>query len=654
MPFSQHMPRRARVIIAALLCLHAAHGALGFGGEDVNWFFANVVYDALVAAALVVLVLRVRREPAERRAWTFIAAGTAVNLVGELLWSAGLGDPDGSLTVCDAFYAGAYPLLLVGFVLLARGHLALRQGAARLDALSAALAVGAAGVAFVLTDLHEDASNLALLPALLYPVLDLVLFAVVVAVISSQGSRLERRWLVVGAGLGLAAVADGLYYAAVDGSSSYVEGGLLDTLWPLSVLLIAHAATMERERGRRVDAPSLVLPCGLALVSIVVLATEEVRTLASWLACGALVAILLRALLTFRENERLLGLSRREALTDGLTGLPNRRALGRDLEDTLAADRPATLLFFDLDGFKLFNDTFGHPAGDALLVRLGRRLQEAVADAGTAYRMGGDEFCALLDGDPAPTFRAELSLRERGEDFDVSASLGSVALPREAHDPIEALRIADQRLYVSKEHRRASTGAQTCDALLRVLDERTPELHDHSREVALVAEGIAQRLGLAPDAVAEVRRAAELHDVGKLALPDLLLHSSAPLTAEERSRVEQHSLVGERILAAAPSLRAAARVVRATHERWDGDGYPDGLTGEEIPLGARIVAVADAYDAMTTLRPHQAPVPRREALGELQRCAGAQFDPRVVEALAAMSPTEDQPRSLPSRSRSST
>ncbi len=191
-------------------------------------------------------------------------------------------------------------------------------------------------------------------------------------------------------------------------------------------------------------------------------------------------------------------------------------------------------------------------------------------------------------------------------------------------------------------------------ALRHLLAERDPVLHVHGEDVAVLAEAVARRLGLPPAAVEDVRRAAELHDVGKVAVPDTILHKPGPLTPQERRCMEQHTVIGERILAGTPALEGVARMVRASHERWDGGGYPDALAGEAIPLGARIVAACDAYDAMTTTRPYHRAIPHDAALAELRRCAGTQFDPRVVEVLAELGPSRAQPRSASSRSLSST
>src|SRR5439155_1220638 len=200
---------------------------------------------------------------------------------------------------------------------------------------------------------------------------------------------------------------------------------------------------------------------------------------------ATLVAVIIRMAVTFAENVRILAASRREALTDPLTGLGNRRRLLDELQAVLDSGRPHALMIFDLDGFKRFNDTFGHPAGDALLSRLGERLRDAVAAEGEVYRLGGDEFCALVRAGPRP---------------------------------VEA-----------------------------------------------------------------IARAALLHDVGKVAIPAAILAKPGALDKLEWALMHEHTLIGERILAAAPALRPVAPVVRASHERYDGRGYPDGISGERIP-----------------------------------------------------------------------
>ena len=176
---------------------------------------------------------------------------------------------------------------------------------------------------------------------------------------------------------------------------------------------------------------------------------------------------------------------------------------------------------------------------------------------------------------------------------------------------------------------------QASEVLKQVLREREPELHEHLDEVATLVRAVARRLGFSADELDVVIHAAELHDVGKMAVPDAILRKPADLDELEWAVMHQHTLVGERILDVAPAMRPVARLVRATHERYDGSGYPDRLAGEAIPLGARVIAVCDAYDAMTSDRPYRRALTPSEALDELWREAGSQFDPAVVAAFAA-------------------
>jgi diguanylate cyclase (GGDEF)-like protein len=305
------------------------------------------------------------------------------------------------------------------------------------------------------------------------------------------------------------------------------------------------------------------------------------------------------------------------------------------------AATPAVLLLFDLDGFKSYNDTFGHLAGDALLTRLGRALARAVAPHGRAYRLGGDEFCILVPlrgaepADSVAQMGAE-ALHDEGEGFSIGASYGAVVVPDEAESPTDLLGTADLRMYAWKHQGRPSTAKQTTDALVRVQHERSPLLGPHVSEVAELAEAVGIRMGLPEHQLSRLRQTAELHDIGKMAIPDELLDKPEPLNDDEWELIREHTIVGERILAAAPALAEVAKFVRATHERFDGTGYPDGLAREEIPLEARIVHAADAFSAMTQVRPYREAKSVESALEEVRRFAGSQFDPVVAEALIAV------------------
>jgi len=344
----------------------------------------------------------------------------------------------------------------------------------------------------------------------------------------------------------------------------------------------------------------------------------------------------------YRKNASLLGVSRQEALSDALTGLGNRRALVADLAAGIARagrGRPLLLGLLDLDGFKQYNDTFGHPAGDALLARLSGRLRERLKGTGLVYRMGGDEFCVLATVDPGAGLEvmrgAAAALSEVGETFKISCSYGSAEMPSEASSPEDALHLADQRMYAQKIGA-ASAGRQSSDVLLKVLSERSSTLETHVSSVGRLARLVSRRLRL-PEAEQErIQLAAQLHDIGKTAIPDSLLNKPGKLTPGEWEYMHSHTLIGERILLAAPSLVQTAALVRSSHERVDGSGYPDGLSGDQIPIGARIIAVCDSFDAMTCTRPYSAAVSVGDALAELHRGAGTQFDPSIVEAFVAL------------------
>jgi diguanylate cyclase (GGDEF)-like protein len=333
-----------------------------------------------------------------------------------------------------------------------------------------------------------------------------------------------------------------------------------------------------------------------------------------------------------------LDTSSQEARTDELTGLPNRRALIEELERRTGANERFVLVLADLNGFKRYNDTFGHPAGDALLRRLGLQLAAACEGRGIAARLGGDEFCVLLFGDVA-TDDAHMLVREalsdEGEGFCITAASGVAAVPGESADPSAALRLADSRMYAAKITGHPSAEERLSSVLLRMLDESHPGLGSHVEQVAGLAVACAQTLGLAADDVRAVERAAELHDLGKVAIPSAILTKQGPLSDEEWTFMRRHSIIGERILAGVPALERVALMVRSSHERWDGNGYPDGLAGEEISIGARIICAADAYCAMTEARPYAAARSVASARQELRACSGGQFDPAVVTAFLA-------------------
>jgi diguanylate cyclase (GGDEF)-like protein len=448
--------------------------------------------------------------------------------------------------------------------------------------------------------------------------------------------RLSRKLRTASASLGLLGAAALLVHAS---------GGLIESHFYFFVVIIV--LTLYE------DWMPFLMAVAFVLIHHGVLGTVEPRAVFDrpeewahpwkWAAIHAayVAAAGVAALAAWRLNEDVRG-KMREAQrqlevaseTDSLTGLRNRRKLMADLEEISNSRRPVVLVLLDLDGFKAYNDTFGHPAGDSLLARLGTRLQAAVDGAGQVYRLGGDEFCVIWEAEDSARAAAEASsaatLREQGEGFTIAAAYGSVAMPTEAASPADALRTADLRMYSHKASSRASSSIQSRDVLLQALAELRPDIETHVKTVAVLAEAVARALELSPHLVEQIRHAAQLHDIGKIAIPDAILHKPGPLDEEEWSFVRRHTIVGERILSAAPALAEVAALVRSSHEHFDGNGYPDALRGKAIPVGSRIIAVCDAFDAMTCDRPYRSAMAPRDALAELERCSGTQFDPEIV------------------------
>jgi two-component system, cell cycle response regulator len=647
------LPRGGRVLCALLIAAVAVYAieSLTLTAGPVDRVFDTWVYNSLLLAASATCLLRGFLVRAERLPWLLLGCALSLWTAGDLYYYfalSGLEDtPIPSLA--DGGYLAFYPIGYVALWLLLRSRMRALQGNLWLDGLIGGLAVAALGSAVVFDKVLDTTggSRLVIATNLAYPLADLLLLSLIVGMFALTGWRFDQTWAFVAAGFAFFAVADSvyLYQTAAD---TYVEGGVLDVGWPAALVLIACSAwqpVAKLEDVRSESWQALAMPTCFALIGLQLLVYDHFRrinTLAVVLASAAIGAVIVRAVMTFQDRNRLLEASRKEALTDALTGLGNRRGFMSDFDKALAVadEQPVALVVFDLDGFKAYNDSFGHSAGDALLGRLASQLAEAVDGFGSAYRLGGDEFCILTSaahGRPDGLVEvAAAALSEEGEGFLVSSSRGSVLIPTEASELTEALRTADDRMYLHKQRHRQEAERQSVDVLISALNERDSQLAHHLADVADLAEAVARRLNVPTDDLHKIRQAAELHDVGKLAIPEQILSKPGSLNEEEWEFVKRHTVIGQRILASAPTLDGAADIVRSTHERWDGNGYPDGLAGNEIPLGARIIAVCDAFDAMMSRRPY-APALRHEgAMRELRRCAGKQFDAQVVEAFAAV------------------
>jgi diguanylate cyclase (GGDEF)-like protein len=611
--------------------------------------FQKFAASAVFFGAAVLCAMRGRISRGERSAWwlfgfAMVLWGTASVYYSLVLWD--VEDPPAP-SLADAFWLAFYVPAYAGLFRLVRSRAGSFRKAAWLDALVGGLGVGGAGAALVFQGVlaNTDGTPLAVATNLAYPVGDLGLLAMVVAALTMTGWRATGVWHWVAPALALFAATDSIYLVGV-ADGSYVLGGVVDLGWPMAALLLGIAAWRREVSLAPAVRPraAAIVPgiSGLAALALLLLDHfVRLNPLALGLATASIVVILIRLYMTVQDNRRMLTKSRREAATDALTGLGNRRQLTTDLGVHLAElddNNPLMLTLFDLDGFKHYNDTFGHLAGDQLLERLGRRLTDLLAGRGTAYRMGGDEFCGLwvlpTNGEGSLTAgQAAAALSEHGDAFSIGCSFGSVLLPTEATDPAEALRTADRRMYSRKAAGRVSAGRQSSDVLLRTLTERDSALGGHLSSVAELAPRVAMRLGVSADQAETTRQTALLHDVGKLAIPDAILRKKGPLDESEWTFMKRHTIIGERIVSAAPALADVARFVRSTHERYDGGGYPDALAGESIPLTARIVSVCDAYDAMLTDRVYRKARGSSAAIAELRHCSGTQFDPKVVDAL---------------------
>ena len=629
--------------LLAGLAIFAAHTLFGLGGSKPSTVLDTWLYDALMIGAGAACLARAFVADRERVGWGLIGAGLLCWAAGDVYWNAVFANArhQPAVSGADVLYLAYYPLVCAGLVLLLRSTGSVTRNA-WLDGLSGALVVGAIATQFLLSPVLAKLGGSAWHNAitLAYPLGDTIVLGFLVAVLAISCWRVSRGWAVLIVALALAAVADGIYSFQV-ASGTYSNGSALDVLWPASAVLVALAAWQPNHvvaRGSQRGWWLASAPALFAAVAFVLRGYERLFNeipMAEVLIWSAVAVVSLRLVLGLIENQRLLERTR----TDPLTGLGNRLKLDRDLKEANGLSRPRSLTLFDLDGFKLYNDTFGHPAGDVLLARLGRRLAVSARNAGgVAYRVGGDEFCALLpaDGDPSAVAACTMALGERGEGFEIGSSFGSVEIPTEAATVAEALVVADQRMYQQKDFRRVSAGGQAKAVLLRTLFERQPAVREHVVLVRELAVGVGAEMGLDAQELLTLGQAAELHDIGKVAIPDAILNKPGPLDEEEWQIVRQHTILGARILSSAPALVPVARIVRASHERWDGSGYPDGLVAHEIPLAARIIFVCKAFHAITGDRPYRKPQSQDEALEELRRFAGKQFDPDVVEAFCRM------------------
>ncbi|WP_069998494.1 PAS domain S-box protein [Cellulosilyticum sp. I15G10I2] len=324
---------------------------------------------------------------------------------------------------------------------------------------------------------------------------------------------------------------------------------------------------------------------------------------------------------------------------DQLTGLYNRRFFEEELI-RLDAEKnlPLTLVMLDVNGLKLINDAFGHLIGDKILQRAAAIMRRACRADDIISRIGGDEFVILLPkttSKEAEWIMNAISIetpKEKIESINLSISYGWATKETPDQKMTDIFKQAEDHMYRQKLSESKSMRYKTIDIIISTLHNKTLREKQQAERVSQFCEAIARALNLSEEEIRELRTAGLMHDIGKIAIDISILDKPRLLNAAERSEIERHSEIGYQILRSINEFTRLAEFVLAHHERWDGRGYPRGLKGEEIPIGARIIAIADAYDAMTSERPYREQLSQEEAIEELRKNAGSQFDPEIVKA----------------------
>jgi diguanylate cyclase (GGDEF)-like protein len=458
------------VVLALGTTFVALHDWFGVGGGALDTS-AEIVYDAVILAAGITCLARSRVGGSERRAWLAIGLAILVWGAAEVYWTAVIiGDPTPPYpSPADAGYLAYYPLAVLGLALLVRSRAHALDWRLWMDGLIAALGTAALGAAFVFDFVagQTNGSALQVATTLAYPLGDIVILSLVVGIVALTRWRPGRAWSLLLAGFAVIAASD-VAYTLESTSLGLPEGVWIEPFYLIGAICLGAQAWQTRtdpiEAGVPRDWRELMVPAVFAGVMIGLFGMQYLSSstgLSTGLWAATMVAVIVRLAMSDRENRALLAQVRQ----DELTGLGNRGGLQVDLRARCAnaSQEPFSLLLFDLNGFKRYNDTFGHPAGDELLAELGERLRAVLAGNGFGYRIGGDEFCVILTCAPD---RADQVLRgaasaltwsDRG--VEVSASWGVVGVPEEADSPREAMQLADLRMYAQKESRRVSRDA---------------------------------------------------------------------------------------------------------------------------------------------------------------------------------------------------
>jgi len=326
------------------------------------------------------------------------------------------------------------------------------------------------------------------------------------------------------------------------------------------------------------------------------------------------------------------------AFHDHLTGLYNRRYFEQELKslDT-EGNLPISIIMCDLNGLKLINDSFGHEFGDKLLIKGAKSIKQACRISDIIARIGGDEFAVILpntDANETALIVENIRLVASGENLmniELSISYGSDTKVTAEQPIMDILVSAENLMYKHKLYERKSMRSQTIDIVMNTLFEKSNRELRHSARVGSICQAIASEMNLDKGFADKMRVSGLIHDIGKIGVAEKILNKAGSLSGEERQIIERHPEAGWRILSSTNEFSELAEYVRDHHEKWDGSGYPNGLKGDEIPLEARILAVGDAYDVMTSERTYKKAFSEEEAINELKRCSGTHFDTKIVE-----------------------
>jgi diguanylate cyclase (GGDEF)-like protein len=442
------------------------HDWVGIGGAGISPAVNGPIYDAVVVAAGLGCLLRARQGPVERRAWLTIGAAVLSWAAAEVYWTLYIeGNASASYpSPADAGYLAFYPLAAGGLYLLIRARARELDPRLWMDGAIAALGTGALGAALIFEFVadHTEGNAVQVATTLAYPLGDVLMLALVVGIVALTRWHPSRTWSLLLAGLATMAVAD-VAFTLQTYEATLPGGDWVEPIYLISALFIGSEvwqpeAEQINPEGRFDGLREVIVP-GIVAVTMIALVVMQyfnhANALTTLLWSATMLAVIGRLALSVRANKRLL----EQVRTDPLTGLGSQSRLRIDLEDRCgrAAEEPLVVMLLDLNGFKRYNDNFGHPAGDEMLTRMGQRLREAVAPEGTGYRTGGDEFVVLVDGAAdrkEVAKRAAEALSERGAGYELSASWGLASVPEEASEAREALQLADVRMYALKESRR--------------------------------------------------------------------------------------------------------------------------------------------------------------------------------------------------------